>query len=657
MKSITDGLYGIKGTKVSNIAKGMVEALSLAAQIIPEQRKSHTGETDHRGDEGRKDNEETKMEIETDTQETKSNDKLQVTAQKISKLKDGVHCRLIYISQYSKEENYSSPCISIDNEGQTDKAVEIDLVKTVEKIIQDHNETYNPETHEKIRFCELIILFAIDENKETTPPPNTTPSDKSEDEVQVKRPKRQAAINFLAKHKKETSKDGTKVKEKEITPVDSPTSSGSMEKEEDTEIPNSAVIYTSNRLRVEVNFVYPSYMKEAMSDLCISLNNLNVMNIQQIPLKLDPKNSVIMYYNTQILYPDASVENKYVNNGYFHHGKQLGSNFWKSTNRELKTFWRPFDKRINIDMLPCNSVHRISPYDASSLVSRSLMTHLLENRPLILAKPDSERELIISHALLLHGNYVYIHSLYEDFFSNIINPDIYGPETQIRKFRLQAFLELVESNPIPFEDDCELVDILENPNTNHSTIPSADSEPEKPFERSSLLSYRCSEKMERITKYFPYFEDNTILFSSRQYDTLRVLTHPIKTIITQRTINVEESETVLSSLQKLEKATRENEVKLFLNTKNSVQRRRDLYAMLWNEITCVFKQFSMVSPTHSKLNVYVSGLNASLHELKQSQMGGNAGLGKEGMEIEPTIQKPMTTKEQLDYASFEMKSM
>lgn len=619
VKSITNGLYGIKGSKISNIMEGMRQSL-LASTIRTEE----------------------KMVVE-DTPATEE--------EKASIVQDGIHCRLIYMSQFSREDNeYNNPCVVIDNEGDIEKVTTVDLIKELEKTIELHNATHDPKTHHKVRFCELIILYAINENKETTPPPST-PTEKSDEDPPTKRPKRQAAINFLTKHRKDTNKESNTKDSKDPSPVEVKVPLQS--DDEGTSIPSSTIVYTSNRLRVEVNFVYPSYFKEAMSDLCISLNNLKVMTINQIPLKLDVKNSVIMYYSTKILFPDASLEKKYVNNGYIHHGKQLGSNFWMSTAREIKTYWRAYDKRINIDMLPCNSVQRISPYDTDSFVSRSLMTHLLENRPLILGKPDVEKDLIISHALLLHGNFVYIHSLYEDFFSNAIEPDIYGPETLIRKYRLQAFLELVEANTLPFDSNEEFVDIRECENVNHSLVKNTENENEKIVEKGPTLTYRCSERLERTSKYFPYMEDDTILFSSRQYDTLRALTHPIKTFITQKTITSDESEAVISCLQRLEKATRENEVKLFLNTKNSVQKRRDLYAMLWNEIAYVFKQFATVSLTHSKLNTFVTGIYAGLNDIKAA----SSNPLRDSMEIEQAPSKPMSIKDQLDYAANEIKSM
>lgn len=598
---ISENLHTIKPSKVSNIKKGLEEAILACVQENIENNE---------------------MEIENE--------------EEAPIVEYGAHCRVIFTIQHQKEKTYdiNEALDLIDNEGDIEISKKVNIVEIADNIINKYNSEIDNNA-KKIMFCEIILLFVINEKEEKSKTTSSNKKPKNEETTEEnppssKRPKRKAALNFLKRHKESINQENDE---------ETKESQNNVEEFVIQDIPKSTIAYESSHLRVEVNYVYPSEVKNALLDLCISLNNLNVLNINQIPLKVESKTASTMYYKTTVLYPNNNLQRKYTKTGHPHHGFRLGSNFWKSTDREIHTYWRPFDKRINVDTLPCSSVHKISPYDYSAFTSRSLFVHLQENRPLILSQPDSENELIMTHALLLHGNYIYVHVLCNDTLVNAFESDIYGSDTLIRKYRLQAFLEMVEMNNLPLESNKELI-VIEN------------SEKSPTYEKLSNLSYPSTVNLERVTKYFPYYEDDTILFSSRQYDSLRNLTQPIRNIILQETISASDYETVIKCLERLDRATKDNEVKLFLNTKNSVQKRRELYTNLWKEIYFVFDQFKQVSPNHQKLANFVNTLNPQDTKVAEPEIPQTNEA--------PTINQDktkMTIEEQLAFASNELKSM
>lgn len=614
IQKISENLHTIKPSKVSNIRNGIKRAILSCVE----------------------------ENAQFDSNEMQVEDNENIITSKIDHtIEYGTHCRIIFTIQHQKEKNYdvNEALELIDNEGDIEISNKINIVDIVQTIIDEHNnEVDGLSNKRKIKFCEVILLFVINEKRDKSKSTSSNKKSKNEESSTEenpplsKRPKRQAALNFLKKQKESSNQE----QEEEMNQEFQNHHSDDILIED---IPKSSIVHESNLLRVEVNFVLPSEMKNALLDLCISLNNLNVMNINQIPLKVESKTASTMYYKTTVLYPNNNLEKKYTRTGHPHHGFKLGTNFWKSTDREIQTYWRPFDKRINVDTLPCSSVHRISPYDSSSFISRSLFMHLQENRPLILAQPDSDNELIMTHALLLHGNFIYVHILCNDTLVNAFESDIYGSDTLIRKYRLQAFLEMVEMNNLPLEGNNELI-FIEN---NEKTVLN---------DRLNHISYPSTVNLERITKYFPFYEDDTILFSSRQYDSLRNLTQPIRNIILQENITESDFETVIKCLDRLDRATKDNEVKLFLNTKNSVQKRRDLYNKLWKEIHFVFDQFKLVSANHQKLASFVSTLTPQdLKLADQENIQSN--------ELSPMNQDKtkMSVEEQLAFASNELKSM
>jgi len=91
------------------------------------------------------------------------------------------------------------------------------------------------------------------------------------------------------------------------------------------------------------------------------------------------------------------------------------------------------------------------------------------------------------------------------------------------------------------------------------------------------FSFQTTKMIEKSTRFFPFMDTDTILFSSRQTDSLKSILHPIKrAFMVQETLDETDMNQTMKAIRNLFEMGKANEPKLF-TTKITVSKRRKNY--------------------------------------------------------------------------------
>jgi len=266
--------------------------------------------------------------------------------------------------------------------------------------------------------------------------------------------------------------------------------------------------------------------------------------------------------------------------------------------------WKTPDRSLNVDTLPCKSMHRITPLQITSSASSVLLKHISSNKPVTLAIPDPEKTVAktkTSHILLLHEKDIYMHTIYRDYISFSSLPlDVYYIRASKDGYRTHGIIDLMDSNLLVYSD----VNVAKKASTvidtrNASNIIDSMSKEDNMPQEQLHLAYTSSKKIEKRTRFFPTMDNETLIFSSRQNDWLKALLQPLKKILMLEEIDEMDVGDAIKNLETLHQNMHKNEARLF-NTKITVAKRKDSYSQVWQEIYKLV-EVCQHSPNHVKI--------------------------------------------------------
>jgi hypothetical protein len=205
--------------------------------------------------------------------------------------------------------------------------------------------------------------------------------------------------------------------------------------------------------------------------------------------------------------------------------------------------WKSTDRRVDVNSLSCSCIHRVTPVNPASSPSQCLMKHMGSGKSVILqllTTPGSgggEPSGLLTHVLLNHGGEVYIHCLHQTPSVLDLPLSFYskkGPSVRVRDFTTLMGITTIFPSP--------------NPPTNSSHSSSKSSrdthgvyqlsyveqteEPQQPGESPIRTpKYTTTKALERLTRYFPLLEGNTVLMDPEVSDDGKRLLDPLKTYL------------------------------------------------------------------------------------------------------------------------------
>jgi len=110
--------------------------------------------------------------------------------------------------------------------------------------------------------------------------------------------------------------------------------------------------------------------------------------------------------------------------------------------------------------------------------------------------------------------------------------------------------------------------------------------------------------LEKVTRFFPYLEDETILFSNTARDytptDLQRLLEPIKSAFSQEELSDQQLETCIALISRIHQSCNQNEVRLFPELADEPAARGELYKKLWSELF-LYARLAGSSPHHQRI--------------------------------------------------------
>lgn len=193
-------------------------------------------------------------------------------------------------------------------------------------------------------------------------------------------------------------------------------------------------------------FVDPSSLVNAFQELAMKQFNLEVFKVEGIPMKQKETDS-----SSRGMYEVVMVFPKSDHFGFlpardesFHSCLNLAENFTKRIRNQLTLRWKSVDRKIYPDnTLYCKCIHRITPINVVASPTVCLMKHLInESKSVILITVkddmDTTSHSSITHALISHGEYVYLHCLRQNYFSSADFPISIYNESSVQNLRVQV---------------------------------------------------------------------------------------------------------------------------------------------------------------------------------------------------------------------------
>jgi len=306
-----------------------------------------------------------------------------------------------------------------------------------------------------------------------------------------------------------------------------------------------------------------------------------------------------------VLYYEPSPQHKGENavRGY----NDLG----KFKKNEITVKWKSNDKKLNPDTLSCRCMHRVTPRLVTSSPSICLMKHICVGRAVFLVTPLVSNETI-THIMLLQGGEVFLHCLHSSISAEGIPLDVYSKNVDM--YRKKDFMDLIDANilqPCP-------KDMRHPPPLSTITLGFVESSLKSRKNAMGMSSssvgnttenaqtFLAPNHLERYTRYFPWTESDSFLYSE-QSDDLRRLIDPFKRNMLKETLDDERVDTMTDLLHRVILYAQTNDARLFPQLLKSVQIRKDTYKKLWGDLY-TFAQVCATTPQHCKLVVVLEKL-------------------------------------------------
>jgi hypothetical protein len=374
----------------------------------------------------------------------------------------------------------------------------------------------------------------------------------------------------------------------------------------------------------DLNFVRPSFAQQVIIDLVSSHHNLSPFTVHGAPFKdqQNPStetNALPVHLIMQIPSNSLSLlSNLSTSHMRPHIGKQLGTQCIPARN----LFWKSWDPHFSINTLPSNQTVKITCTFPHHRPTMTLIASILEGRPLMLssripASLDVDSS-VPSMVLIKQGNYIHAITLkeYDDVsLMNLEGFDISSRFDRLTRTLRQSGLDsVIESNTYTWTTHNE----GQSPDALRSNKRKINSSTETiqvgPVGRSALFtklkelqeadekvgsSYRTTKALERWTRIFPLFEDDTVCFQSNLSELLQKDIIPILLSMTSFEIPMAILPMIAENVNNLARLAQNNDPILFPHTRAAVAKRRELYTQLWTELIHVAYQYQSASSNHS----------------------------------------------------------
>jgi hypothetical protein len=316
-----------------------------------------------------------------------------------------------------------------------------------------------------------------------------------------------------------------------------------------------------DRLILETSTVKVDLLSEVFWDLAVSHNNLKGIKILGIPFKeKEETNSDKPADFNVILLMKSNEEPSAVP---MHIGKQLGHNIWHQS-RLLPVYWSSSRPALKLECLPSKFVARITPCYSTSAPVVGLIRHIIAHgKPVLLSLNEDTDNL--SHFLVQHGEGgpIYLHQLDDTAGSLFDAPEaVEYYKTTVENVRMKDLTDLAKQNL--------LTAVAKEPHWTSQIV------------AGTFIT--TNKNIEYNTRYFPLSDRDTILFASKQSDTLRAHLQPLKTYLLKENLSNEDITVALDIVDKFTALMQSNEVKMFPSTKGVAPKRRELFQELWKEL-------------------------------------------------------------------------
>eukprot|EP01132_Coremiostelium_polycephalum_P002240 gene2240-2762_t len=429
-----------------------------------------------------------------------------------------------------------------------------------------------------------------------------------------------------------------------------------------------------------------------MSDLAVLHFNLLSVLVTGIPMKESNQNSTRAIYDVALLYPPTSITNPtttttttITTNCHFNKIFQQiqienDANLLKEYYSKISTLelrlkneilvkWKTNDKKINPETLPCTCVHKITPFLVSSNPSNCLLKHICSGKTVFLVTPPNED--VFTHVLTLHEQEVYMHCLHRPLDIENLVPILDCYTKDVSMYRTRDIIGLIDNSILqPPKFDSK----KQQPTSQQSSpaLKSSSSPPSPPTTSSSNFhtisianpfyldnnSNKSTNQQETIhkinivapkivekhTRYFPWLQMDTILFSVDQSEELKRLFNPIKRIMLKDNLNNETLDQISKLIQQFLSCTQNNDFTLFPLTKPNPQLRKELYRNLWSEFYH-FSKTCQQSPQHQELFMIIEKLFNSVQGIEQPPQQQSIQSPTQSQQKPQSIQSPTQSQQ------------
>ncbi|EGC38949.1 hypothetical protein DICPUDRAFT_96739 [Dictyostelium purpureum] len=382
----------------------------------------------------------------------------------------------------------------------------------------------------------------------------------------------------------------------------------------------------------------------AISDLAYLQFNLSSVLVKGIPMK---EMSTRSSYDVALLYPTSSSANNKFNKHIFpRRGDNMqkiprdSEEFYKKyysqissleirSRNEIIVKWKTNEKNTNQEVLATTCSHRVTPFLVSSSPSTCLMKFLCSGKSVFLVTPPNED--IYTHVLTLHEREVYLHCLHRPIKLQGLGPILEHYANEAVHYRIRGFQELVDNSMI----------LSRNHNFKSSSTSTNGSPTGSEAEQQSTNSFQnialqnpffdvglsdlvvstttllnsqsiideislipkinivASKIAEKYTRYFPWTEGETLLFSL-EHEELNKSLMQIKKLLLKDTLSPELLDQFTKNINTLYSLTQSNDPILFPNLKGTAAARKDLYRKLWLELYNFFR-ICQISQNHTDI--------------------------------------------------------
>lgn len=211
--------------------------------------------------------------------------------------------------------------------------------------------------------------------------------------------------------------------------------------------------------------------------------------------------------------------------------------------REVFLRWKSIDRKTNAMTLACKSIHRVSPLTPSSSPTVCLARHVLSGKPVTLITVPHDKELPsgaipssspypVSHLIISQGESIFLHILRPNPFSLHDIPAMVAAYSNAssQTLRTKDFAHLFDLN------------LIRTPKSNTRK----NAKPSLPLTMMPIDNGVTTPKIERLTRFYPLLDNDTLLFSQDAAQDLKSLLDPIKEKCLQDTLHQDEVETCIA---------------------------------------------------------------------------------------------------------------